>query len=178
MRQVTTTPPRYIQPQRYSFPHLSLLGNVYFADKDNHRIRKITVSTGIITTIAGTGTSSYSGDNGQATAAALKYPDGIALDASGNYHYYIPLISLYTAAISLFFITLGNVYISDDNNNRVRKVTVSTGIITTVAGSSTSGSYSGDGGAATSATLNSLTGIALDSQGTDHYICNYSLATV
>ncbi len=57
-------------------------------------------------------------------------------------------------------------YIADNSNNRVRKVTVSTGIISTIAGSSTSGSYSGDYGAATSATLNDLSGIALDSSGT------------
>ena len=101
----------------------------------------MTVSTGIITTIAGTGTSSYSGDNGQATAAALT-PYRVALDSSGN------------------------VYIADYKNHRVRKVTVSTGIITTIAGSSTSGSFSGDNGPATSATFNEAWGVALDSTGT------------
>ena len=60
------------------------IGNVYIADSDNHRIRKVTVSTGIITTIAGTGTASYSGDNGAATSATLSYPMGVALDASGR----------------------------------------------------------------------------------------------
>ena len=59
---------------------------------------------------------------------------------------------------------IGNVYIADSNNNRIRKVTVSTGIITTIAGSSTSGSYSGDNGAATSATLN-IPKVALDASG-------------
>ena len=60
-------------------------GNVYIADHNNHRIRKVTVSTGIITTIAGSGgTGSYSGDNGPATAAALYNPMGVAVDASGN----------------------------------------------------------------------------------------------
>ncbi len=67
----------------YIFPP----GNVYIADANN-RIRKVTVSTGIITTIAGTGTSSYSGDNGAATSATLKYPRGVALDASGTTHNY------------------------------------------------------------------------------------------
>jgi hypothetical protein len=61
-----------------------LLGNVYIADQDNHRIRKVTVSTGIITTIAGTGTASYSGDNSAATSATLYQPRGVSLDASGN----------------------------------------------------------------------------------------------
>ncbi len=62
---------------------------------------------------------------------------------------------------------IGNVYIADYFNNRIRKVTVSTGIITTIAGSSTSGSYSGDGGAATSAALNNPAGVTLDASGMD-----------
>ena len=60
------------------------IGNVYIADTYNHRIRKVTVSTGIISTIAGIGTSSFSGDNGAATSAALNLPVGVALDASGR----------------------------------------------------------------------------------------------
>ena len=63
---------------------MSNIGNVYIADKYNHRIRKVTVSTGIISTIAGTGTGSSSGDNGAATSATLYYPAGIAVDASGR----------------------------------------------------------------------------------------------
>ena len=62
----------------------SYLGNVYIADTSNHRIRKATTSTGIITTIAGTGTSSYSGDNGPATSATLYLPSGAALDSAGS----------------------------------------------------------------------------------------------
>jgi hypothetical protein len=57
---------------------------VYIADRYNHRIRKVTVSTGIITTIAGTGTSSYSGDNGPATSAGLNQAHDVALDAAGK----------------------------------------------------------------------------------------------
>ena len=57
---------------------------MYIADWYNHRIRKVTVSTGIITTIAGTGTGSYSGDNGAATSATLYYPWGVTVDASGR----------------------------------------------------------------------------------------------
>ncbi len=56
---------------------------MYIADTNNHRIRKMTVSTGFISTIAGTGTGGYSGDNGQATSAKLFYPYGITLDTSG-----------------------------------------------------------------------------------------------
>ena len=59
------------------------LGNIYIVDYYNHRIRKVTVSTGIITTVAGIGTSSYSGDNGPATSAALYEPKGVSLDAAG-----------------------------------------------------------------------------------------------
>ena len=57
---------------------------MYIADRFNHRIRKVAISSGIITTIAGTGSASYSGDNGAATSAALNYPWGVALDTSGK----------------------------------------------------------------------------------------------
>ena len=57
---------------------------MYIADELNNRIRKVTVSTGIITTIAGTGSGSYSGDNGAATSASLYNPSGVAVDASGR----------------------------------------------------------------------------------------------
>ena len=63
---------------------MSNIGNVYIADRLNNRIRKVTVSTGIITTIAGTDSASYSGDNGAATSATLYWPVGVALDASGR----------------------------------------------------------------------------------------------
>ena len=143
------------------------LGNIYIADRgNNNRIRKVTVSTGIISTIAGTGTDSYSGDGGAATSAALCYPTGVALDAAG--------ISLFNSFFTYcfifsFFLYLGNVYIADSNNNRIRKVTVSTGIITTLAGNGAT-TFSGDNGPATSGTLNYPTGVALDSAGTS-FIC-------
>ena len=116
------------------------------------------MSTGIITTIAGTGTSSYSGDDGPATSATLKYPWGVAVDYSGRTH-----IVLLSGSLNVSL--LGNVYIGDYYNHRIRKVTTSTGIITTIAGSSTSGSYSGDNGPATSATLNGPSGVNVDSSG-------------
>ncbi len=112
-------------------------GAVYLADNNNNRIRK--VSGGLITTIAGNGTQGYSGDGGQATSAELYYPEGIAVDAPGN------------------------VYFADWGNDLIRKVSTD-GIITTVAGNGTAG-YSGDGGQATSAELNSPKGVAVDSQG-------------
>ena len=116
-------------------------GNVYIADTFNHRIRKVTVIGGIITTIAGTGTFGYSGDNGYPTSAQLHYPFGIALDGPGN------------------------VYIADTGNNRIRKVTVSTSIITTIAGTTGTGGYNGDDLVATSAKLNGPQSIALDGSG-------------
>ena len=73
-----------------------------------------------------------------------------------------------------FLIILGNVYIADTYNQRIRKVMVSTGIITTIAGSSTSGSFSGDNGAATSATLNGPSSIVLDSSG-KHTCISYKI---
>ncbi len=61
------------------------VGNIYIGDSSNNRIRKVTVSTGVITTIAGSSTSgSYSGDNSQATVATLSFPHALAVDASGT----------------------------------------------------------------------------------------------
>ena len=111
---------------------------MYIGDSGNLRVRKVTISSGIIATIAGTGSTSYTGDGGAATSATFQTPGGLAIDASGN------------------------VYVVDIQNNRIRKVTISTGIITTFAGSDGK-SYSGDGGEAPSATLNSPTDISLDS---------------
>ncbi len=68
---------------------------MYISDTDNHRIRKVTVSTGIITTIAGTGTQSYSGDDGAATAATVHYPNYVALDSAGNFIHLIILPKFY-----------------------------------------------------------------------------------
>ncbi len=143
---------------------------MYIADSYNHCIRKVTVSTGIITTYAGTGTASFSGDNGNAASATLYYPTDIAFDSSG--------ISLYVSGCFLsktYFniLSLGNMYIVDYGNHRIRKITVSTGIITTIAGNGGTGTYSGDGGQATAASLNYPFGDALDSAGA--YLLCYSL---
>ena len=113
---------------------------MYIADTFNNRIRKVTTSTGIISTIVGTGTSSFSGDGGAATSATIWYPHSVAADS------------------------LGNVYIADSYNHRIRKVTMSTGLIATIAGTG-SATFSGDGGAATSATLCYPFGVELDSSG-------------
>ena len=73
---------------------------MYIADYYNYRIRKVTESTGIITTIAGTGSYGYSGDNGAATSATLNYPSGVALDASGRILYYC-LLHRYTVSSAM-----------------------------------------------------------------------------
>ena len=64
---------------------------MYIADRSNYRIRKVTVSTGIITTIAGTGSGSYSGDGAAATSATLNSPAGVGLDSSGIQYYFLTL---------------------------------------------------------------------------------------
>lgn len=120
-------------------------GNVYFADCLNHRVRKISTS-GIITTVAGNGIGGFSGNGGPATAAAMLGPTYIRFDHSGN------------------------LYISDNSNNMLRKVNTS-GIITTIAGTGVIG-YTGDGGAATNARLYSPSGMAIDISG-NVYLCDY-----
>ena len=117
-------------------------GNLYIADNGNYRVRKVDTS-GIITTVAGSGTSGYSGDGGPAVEAKVSYIWGIAIDGSGN------------------------LYLGDRDNNRVRKVDTG-GIITTVAGNGTNGS-SGDGGPATGAAINGPSGLDLNAVG-DLYI--------
>jgi trimeric autotransporter adhesin len=115
-------------------------GNYYFATGiDGCYVRKIS-PTGIITTVAGNGSCSFGGDGGVATLAKLNTPQGLAIDNDGN------------------------LYIADNDNNRIRKVTVSTGIITTVAGTGTAG-FSGDGGDATLAKLSGPLDLCFDKNG-------------
>ncbi|QEV16859.1 NHL repeat-containing protein [Streptomyces alboniger] len=113
-------------------------GNLYIADRYNHRIRKVTPN-GIITTVAGNGTAGYISDGGPAIGTRLHYPWGLALDEAGS------------------------LYIGDGHNHRIRKVT-SDGIITTVAGNGTAG-YVDDGGPAAGTRLYHPWGIALDRSG-------------
>jgi trimeric autotransporter adhesin len=115
-------------------------GDVFIADTANNRIREVNATTGVITTVAGTGIAGYSGDGGAATSATLNQPTGVALDSSGN------------------------ILIADFGNSVIRKVNVATGVITTVAGNGTTG-YSGDGGPATSAELANPRSVVLDSFG-------------
>jgi DNA-binding beta-propeller fold protein YncE len=114
--------------------------NLFVADTDNRRVRRVDASTGIITTVAGNGTTGFSGDGSSAIAASLSYPQRLALDGQGN------------------------LFIVDRDNQRIQRVDAATGIITTVAGDGSIGS-TGDGAPATSASFNFPVDIALDSQG-------------
>ena len=166
-------------------------GNLYIADEGNSRVRKINTS-GVITTIGGTGVASYTGDNGPAINADIDFPYGIVVDDTGNIYFsdYIEdvvrkintfgVITTIAGSITagpigdggpadsakllsptgLAIDNLGDLYVADGDHDRIRKVTMSTGIITTVAGSV--GGYGGDNGLATLAKLAQPAGIAID----------------
>jgi len=123
-------------------------GNVFIADNTNSRIRRVDAGTGIITTIAGTGTFGYSGDGGPGANALISGPISVATDAAGN------------------------VYFTDRTNCRIRRISAATGVITTVAGNGLFG-YTGDGGPATSARLGLPEGVAVAPDG-DIYIADSS----
>jgi uncharacterized protein (TIGR03437 family) len=116
-------------------------GNVYISDKYNQAIRVFSAATGMVTTIAGTGSAGYSGDGGPATKATLNYPQGVAVDSAGN------------------------VYIADTSNNRVRKVNSATGVITTFAGNGNATPVATDGVPATSTGVEQPSEVAVDSAG-------------
>ncbi|MCD6013173.1 MAG: repeat containing protein [Flavipsychrobacter sp.] len=119
---------------------VDLAGNIYIADYENHRVRKFTAATGIISTIAGNGLPGFYGDYGPATAAKLYYPSSVAIDRYGN------------------------LYISEFGNHTIRKINAATGVITTIAGTTTAG-YTGDGSLAIGATLNQPNCVFVDKFG-------------
>jgi streptogramin lyase len=116
-------------------------GALYFCDLGNQRIRKIDLKTKRMTTVAGTGQPGYSGDGGPATQATLRAPHELVFDKNGD------------------------LYIAERDNHVIRKVTMKTGIISTVAGTGTAG-FSGDGGPGAKAVLNQPHSIFLDRDGT------------
>jgi hypothetical protein len=136
-------------------------GNIYVASYAMHRVFKISTA-GVETVVAGNGINGYSGDGGPAVRAQLNYPEGVAVDGANP----------------------PNVYIADWDNCLVRKVNQTTGIITTVAGlvnsagTSTSCGYSGDGGPANKAELDSAAGVAVNPATGDLYIADYSNGVV
>ena len=116
-------------------------GDLYIADTDNYRIRRVDAASGNITTVAGNGTFGYNGDNGPATGAELSVVSGVALDGAND------------------------VYISDTTDQLIRRVDATTGVITTVAGTESVDNSTGDGGLATSGSLYYPGAIALDGAG-------------
>ncbi len=132
-------------------------GNIYIADTGNNVIRKVTVATGVITTVAGTGAAGYNGDAGPATLATLYQPYGVAVSAGGN------------------------IYIADTGNNVIRAVVATNGTINTVAGDGYGagqgyGSFYGDGGPATQAEFDTPSAVALDAAGNLYIADSYNYA--
>ncbi|MEO7652671.1 MAG: hypothetical protein ABIZ80_19600, partial [Bryobacteraceae bacterium] len=117
---------------------LDSAGNFYIADSGKNRVRRVS-SSGVISTVAGNGIQGYSGDGGPATSALLNDPRAVEVDA------------------------VGNLYISDWGNHRIRRVSLA-GTITTLAGTGTAG-FSGDGGPASAAALNAPQGLRVDGSG-------------
>jgi sugar lactone lactonase YvrE len=134
---------------------LAANGNMlYIADLENHVIRSVDLTSGVIETVAGDGTSGYSGDGGAAAAAQLYYPQGVAVSPDGSL-----------------------LYIADTFNNVVRSVDLTSGVIKTVAGNGGAG-YNGDGGAATAAMLNSPSDVVVSPDGNTLYITDTYNSTV
>lgn len=171
-------------------------GNIYFADESNHVIRKVTVSTGVISTVAGNGIAGYS--VGVATGASLKQPKDVAVDASGNIYIadwmnhrvrmvntsgnivdlagdgtmgftgdgYAATAARVNKPIAVWIDASGNLLVADNGNSRIRKIVLAgAGHIVTLCGNGTY-SFSGDGGPATAAALNSPMGMVSDASGT------------
>ncbi len=115
-------------------------GNVYIADSANNSVRKVTLASGLISTVAGIGTAGFGGDGAAAIGASLNNPTGIAVDSAGN------------------------LYIADTGNSRIRRIDAQSATISTVAGSGST-VYTGDGIAAVAAGLEYPTGVALDGTG-------------
>ena len=115
-------------------------GNVFIADANNSRVRRIDAQSGVIATVVGNEGFDFGGDGGPATAASLDFPTAVALDAAGN------------------------LYISDSNHGRIRRVDAATQVITTIAGNGVKSFY-GDGGPALNASLLLPFGMTVDSAG-------------
>jgi sugar lactone lactonase YvrE len=116
-------------------------GNFYLSDSQNNRIRRVDGQTGVISTVAGTGSPGYEGDHVQATQTMVNIPAGLVLDGAGN------------------------IYFADTGNHIVRRVDAVTGVITTVVGTPAIQGYAGDGAAATQAQLAFPQGVAFDEAG-------------
>ena len=137
-RQGAPLPAQPSMPPRGS--RANTAGDIFIADTGNNVIRRVYASSGIIVTVAGTGTSGYSGDGGDAVRAQLNHPQSVALDSTGG------------------------LFIADTGNNVIRTVDPVRQTIATIAGNGTAG-FSGDGGQAVNAQLRHPSDIALDAAG-------------
>lgn len=156
-------------------------GDLYIADTNNRRIRKVAKATGIITTVAGNGTKSSTGDGGAATSATLNVVEGVAVDNAGNIYIadffgagirkvdagtgiITKVASSISAPDGVAVDSTGNLFVVASQSHRVYKVAAGTGVVSTVAGTGVVG-FSGDNISATLATLALPSGITVDSAG-------------
>jgi NHL repeat len=165
-------------------------GNLYVADRDNHLIRKVVLSTGVVSTLAGSGAPGFT--NGTGAAAAFFGPQGVVVDSGNLYvsdlgNHAIRKVVLSSGAVStvagsgspgssngigtaasfhfpfgMAVDPAGNLYVADQANHSIRKVVLSSGVVSTVAGSGSSGSANGSG---LTASFNSPAGVAVDPAG-------------
>jgi sugar lactone lactonase YvrE len=119
--------------------------NIYFADKNNHRVRMINITENKIYTVAGNGETGYNGDSQPATEASLFYPYGVVIGIHGN------------------------LIVTDKNNNRIRKIDLKTGLISTIAGTGGGGGYNGENIPALEAAINLPKDVSVDLAGNIYF---------
>jgi sugar lactone lactonase YvrE len=165
-------------------------GDFYIADRDNHRVRRVDVATGVISTAAGSGVAGWYFEGGPAKFASLDHPSGVAVDTEGNVYIadlldtgisrihkvtvasgvirqvQVPMILKGAVAIALD--SAGNLYVAEEIGHIIRRVNLSSGTVSTVAGTGVPG-FSGDGGPATSAQINGPAHLAFDSAGNFYF---------
>jgi sugar lactone lactonase YvrE len=165
-------------------------GDLYIADRNNNRVRKVDVSTGVISTIAGSGVAGWFFSGGPALFASLDHPSGVAVDTAGNLYIAdllendisrihkltisngriskVELPVLLKGAVAIALDSAGHLYIAEQAGHRIRRVTLSNLSISVFAGNGVPG-FSGDGGPAVSAELNSPVHLAVDAAGNVYF---------
>jgi sugar lactone lactonase YvrE len=163
-------------------------GNFYIADRDNHRVRKVSVASGVINTVAGSGVAGWFFSGGPALFASLDRPSGVAVDSAGNVYIAdllqneisrihkvtgdqiarIELPMVLNGAVAIAIDSNNNLYIAEQAGHRIRRVDLRSGGVTTIAGNGSPG-FTGDGGAATSANINGPSHLTIDSAGNVYF---------